>query len=107
MARKFKTTDYESVLQQRITLAEAQVILEACAQERYEAEKEEYEAKQSGRKPRGPQPKPPEAGPRDKDQYNFTDPDELEIGMPMQAVLKPKARRTGSILDIEYFKPVK
>jgi transposase len=65
-------------------LAEAKVILEARAQERYEAEKAEYEAKlrereekakRSGRKPRGPQPKPPEAGPRDKDQYNFTDPD--------------------------------
>lgn len=34
------------------------------------------------------------------------DPDELEIGMQMQAVLKPKTKRTGSILDIEYFKPV-
>jgi len=65
-------------------LAEAGSILEARAQERYEAEKAAYEAKlrereektkRSGRKPRGPQPKPPEAGPRDKDQYNFTDPD--------------------------------
>jgi hypothetical protein len=65
-------------------LAEAKVILEARAQERYEAEKAEYEAKlrereekakRSGRQPRGRQPKPPEAGPRDKDQYNFTDPD--------------------------------
>ena len=35
------------------------------------------------------------------------DPDALEIGMMMEAVLKPKAKRTGSILDIEYFKPVK
>jgi uncharacterized OB-fold protein len=34
------------------------------------------------------------------------DPDELEIGMPMQAVLKPAAERVGSILDIEYFEPV-
>lgn len=34
------------------------------------------------------------------------DPDDLVIGMPMQAVLKPKARREGSILDIEGFKPV-
>lgn len=34
------------------------------------------------------------------------DPDELYIGMPMKAVLKPKARREGSILDIEGFKPV-
>lgn len=65
-------------------LAQAKIVLEARAQERYEAEKAEYEAKvrereekakRSGRKPRGPKPKPPEAGPRDKDQYNFTDPD--------------------------------
>lgn len=35
------------------------------------------------------------------------DPDDLIIGMPMEAVLKPKARREGSILDIEYFRPVK
>ena len=34
------------------------------------------------------------------------DPDELFIGMPMQAVLKPAAERVGSILDIEGFKPV-
>ncbi len=33
------------------------------------------------------------------------DPEELYVGMPMQAVLKPKARREGSILDIEHFKP--
>lgn len=33
------------------------------------------------------------------------DPDELEIGMTMQAVLKPKSQRTGSILDILHFKP--
>jgi transposase len=65
-------------------LAEAKSVLEARAQERYEAEKAEYEAKlrereekakRSGRKPRGRQPKPPKAGPQDKDQYNFTDPD--------------------------------
>ena len=31
------------------------------------------------------------------------DPDELFIGMPMEAVLKKE--RSGSILDIEYFKP--
>ena len=34
------------------------------------------------------------------------DPEELSIGMPMQAVLKPQAEREGSILDIEGFKPV-
>lgn len=33
------------------------------------------------------------------------DPDELEIGMTMEAVLKPKNQRTGSILDILHFKP--
>jgi len=34
------------------------------------------------------------------------DPEEVEIGMPVEAVLKPKAKREGSILDIEYFKPL-
>ena len=32
-------------------------------------------AQATGKKPRGRVPKPPEEGPRDKDQYNFTDPD--------------------------------
>ena len=32
-------------------------------------------AEATGKKPRGRAPKPPEQGPRDKDQYNFTDPD--------------------------------
>ncbi|HEX78513.1 MAG TPA: Zn-ribbon domain-containing OB-fold protein [Dehalococcoidia bacterium] len=31
--------------------------------------------------------------------------EETRIGMPVEAVFKPKAQRTGSILDIEYFKP--
>lgn len=31
--------------------------------------------------------------------------DTLEIGLTMQAVLKPKKERTGSILDIVHFKP--
>lgn len=65
-------------------LAQAKAVLEARAQERYQAEQAEYEAKvrareeqarQNKRKPRGPKPKPPQPGPRDKDQYNFTDPD--------------------------------
>jgi len=34
------------------------------------------------------------------------DPDDLDIGIPMQAILKPKSKREGSILDILYFKPV-
>jgi transposase len=65
-------------------LAEAKAVLETRAQERYEAELAEYEAKvrareekarQTGRKPRGRAPQPPTPGPRDKDQYNFTDPE--------------------------------
>jgi len=65
-------------------LAEAKLVLEVRAQARYEAEKAEYEeklrqrqakAQATGKKPRGRAPKPPEQGPRDKDQYNFTDPD--------------------------------
>ena len=63
-------------------LAQAQAVLEARAQERYQTELTEYEAKLRAReekartrKPRGPQPKPPQPGPRDRDQYNFTDPE--------------------------------
>lgn len=65
-------------------LAEAKVTLEARAQERYEAERAAYEAKmrareekaqRTGRKPGGRTPQPPTPGPRDKDQYNFTDPE--------------------------------
>jgi len=65
-------------------LAEAKAVLEARAQARYEAEQAEYEAKmrtreeqaqRTGRKPRGQAPQPPVPGPRDKDQYNFTDPE--------------------------------
>jgi hypothetical protein len=35
----------------------------------------EAKASQSGRKPRGRAPQPPIPGPRDQDQYNFTDPE--------------------------------
>ena len=71
--------------QQRLeSLAKAKAVLEARAQERYAAEQAEYEAKVQAReekarkrrhKPQGRAPKPPEPGPRDGDQYNFTDPD--------------------------------
>jgi len=62
----------------------AQAILKARAQERYAAEQAEYEAKlreraakaqETGRKPRGRAPEPPTPGPRETDQYNFSDPD--------------------------------
>jgi len=77
---------FEIALRQErlLNLAGAKAVLEARAQERYEAEKAEYEAKmqereekarKTGRKPRGKGPKPPTSGPKAKDQYNFTDPD--------------------------------
>ena len=65
-------------------LAEAKRVLEARAKERDEAERAGYEAKlaeraqraeESGKRPGGRVPKPPTPGPRDKDQYNFTDPE--------------------------------
>ena len=67
-----------------VNLARAKAVIEARAEERYRAEKAEYEvkmrereekAKETGRKPRGRKPQPPTPGPRDKDQYNFTDPE--------------------------------
>jgi hypothetical protein len=71
--------------QSRLTnLAQAQTVLEARGQERYELEQAEYEAKlrqrelkaqESGHKPRGRAPQPPVPGARPHDQYNFTDPD--------------------------------
>ncbi len=59
-------------------------MLATRAQARYEAEKAKYETKmqareekaaKKGRKPPGRPPNPPTPGPRDKDQYNFTDPE--------------------------------
>ena len=67
-----------------VNLAKAKRVLEARAEERYQVKLAEHQAKlrareekaqKTGRTPRGPKPKPPESGPRDKDQYNFTDPD--------------------------------
>ena len=65
-------------------LARAKKVIEARAQERYEAEKAEYDAKmkereererETGRKPRGKEPTAPVEAPSDKEQYNFTDPE--------------------------------
>lgn len=70
--------------EQLAQLAKAKAVLQARAEVRYEVEKAEYKAKLSereakekarGRKLGGRKPKPPVSGPRDKDQYNFTDPD--------------------------------
>ncbi|MEW5870454.1 MAG: transposase, partial [Chloroflexota bacterium] len=80
-----KVEEEIAIRQQRLEdLAKAKVVLEERAKERYAVEQAEYEAKlcereekarKHHRKPRGRTPKPPEAGPRDNDQYNFTDPD--------------------------------
>jgi transposase len=78
--------DEIDIRQERLTnLSKAKAVLAERAKERYEAEKAEYEAKVKEReekvkkhrhKPRGRTPQPPqEQGPRDKDQYNFTDPE--------------------------------
>ena len=77
--------DEVTLRQERLAkLAQAKTVLEARAQERYAAEQAEYEAKRrdreekaqrKGRKPGGRPPQPPTPGPRDQDQYNFTDPD--------------------------------
>jgi len=67
-----------------LNLTAAKAVLLARAEERYAAEQAEYEAKlrareakaqETGHKPRGRAPEPPVAGPRAKDQYNFTDPE--------------------------------
>jgi transposase len=67
-----------------LNLEQAKAVLEARAEERHEVEKAEHKAKlqereekakRTGRRPGGRPPQPPKAGPRDKDQYNFTDPD--------------------------------
>jgi len=80
----FVVQDEVTLRQERLLkLAEAKAILEKRAQERYESEKAEYDnkireregkARKRKRKHGGKTPKPPEAGARDKDQYNFTDP---------------------------------
>jgi transposase len=70
--------------QQLVGLAEAKGILELRAEARYAQELAEYEAKvqerkektqRTGKQPPGRPPQPPTPGARDKDQYNFTDPE--------------------------------
>src|SRR5262249_14456758 len=64
-------------------LAQAKAVLEARAAARHEAEQAEYATKMAARAPqeattrkqtRGKPPTPPTPGPRNGDQYNFTDP---------------------------------
>jgi transposase len=78
-------------------LAEAKAVLEARAQERVAAEQADYEAKlaqraererTTGRCPRGRPPTPPTPGPRDGDQYNFTDPESRIMKNPTDAAFE-------------------
>jgi len=70
--------------QQLADLAQAKAALEELARPRHAEEQAAYAQKmaerqakeeRSGKKTPGRPPKPPEPGPRDKDQYNFTDPE--------------------------------
>ena len=65
-------------------LAQAKAVIEAMARQRHAEEQAEYERKmaarqekeaRTGKKTKGRAPQPPKPGPRDKDQYNFTDPE--------------------------------
>ena len=78
--------DAEVILRQErlVGLQQAKQVLELRAEARYQAEKATYEAQlrerearaqRTGQQPRGRKPKPPTPGARDKDQYNFTDPE--------------------------------
>ncbi len=75
-------------------LAEAKAVLQARAAERTAAEQADYEAKlaqraererTTGRRPGGRPPTPPVPGPRDGDQYNFTDPQSRIMKNPTDA----------------------
>src|SRR5438477_987746 len=78
-------------------LAEAKAVLQARAMERAAAEQAEYETKlaqraererTTGRKPGGRPPTPPVPGPRDGDQYNFTDPQSRIMKNPTDAAFE-------------------
>ena len=65
-------------------LREAKQAMEQRAKERLLTERAEYQTKlaerqakeqTTGKKPKGKTPAPPQEGPREKDQYNFTDPE--------------------------------
>ncbi len=81
----FRVEEEIAFRQERLVhLAQAKAVLDARAQERYAAEQAAYEAKvrereekarRNKRRPRGRAPKSPEPGPRNNDQYNFTDPE--------------------------------
>ena len=80
-----------------VRLAEAKAVLQARATERLAAEQAEYETKlaqraererTTGRRPGGRPPTPPVPGPRDSDQYNFTDPESRIMKNPTDAAFE-------------------
>jgi hypothetical protein len=97
-------------------LAGAKAVLQARAQERTTAEQAEYEAKlaqraererTSGRRPGGRPPSPPVPGPREGDQYNFTDPESRIMKNPTDAGFEQDynaqvAVDQGSLLIVGY-----
>jgi hypothetical protein len=77
--------------------AVAKAVLQARANQRLAAEQGEYEAKlaqraererTTGRRPGGRPPTPPVPGPRDGDQYNFTDPQSRIMKNPTDAAFE-------------------
>src|ERR1051326_2276352 len=104
MKRTFKTAEVPDGLVVReeiarredrlVHLAQAKAVIQARAKERAIAEQAEYEAKlaqraererTTGRRPGGRPPSPPILGPRDGDQYNFTDPESRIMKNPTNA----------------------
>src|SRR5438874_7908978 len=97
-------------------LAEAKAVLQARAAERTATEQAEYEAKlaqreererTTGRRPGGRPPTPPAPGPRDGDQYNFTDPESRIMKNPTNAGFEQDynaqvAVDQGSLLIVGY-----
>lgn len=99
-----------------VRLAEAKAALETRAKERVAIEQAEYEAKlaqraererTSGRRPGGRPPSPPVPGPREGDQYNFTDPESRIMKNPTDAGFEQDynaqvAVDQGSLLIVGY-----
>lgn len=90
-------------------IEKAKAEIERRAQARFEAEQAVYEEKlkqrkekedKSGKKARGRAPRPPEAGPRDKDQVNFTD-EESRIMPSSEGFVQ--AYNAQSAVDIESY----
>jgi transposase len=78
-------------------LAEAKAVLQARAAQRLAAEQAEYDAKmaeraererETGKRMPGRPPMPPVPGPRDGDQYNFTDPESRIMKNPTDAAFE-------------------